>query len=45
MHILKRKNVNVLTNHGIVEVAEDHIKVNVGGRDEEKSFKRNTNTH
>ncbi|WP_285117718.1 FAD-dependent oxidoreductase [Lactococcus petauri] len=36
---LEKKNVNVLTNHGIVEVAEDHIKVNVGGRDEEKVSK------
>ncbi len=36
---LEKKNVNVLTNHGIVEVAEDHIKVNVGGRDEEKVAK------
>ena len=36
---LEKKNVHVLTNHGIVEVAEDHIKVNVGGRDEEKVAK------
>ncbi|MFK5291207.1 NAD(P)/FAD-dependent oxidoreductase, partial [Lactococcus lactis] len=36
---LEKKNVHVLTNHGIVEVAKDHIKVNVGGRDEEKVAK------
>lgn len=36
---LEKKNVHVLLNHGITEVAEDHIKVNVGGRDEEKVTK------
>ncbi|MFC4652824.1 FAD-dependent oxidoreductase [Lactococcus nasutitermitis] len=33
---LKKKNVNVLLNHGITAVEEGHIVVNVGGHDEEK---------
>ena len=40
---LEKKNVNVLTNHGIVEVAEDHIKVNVGGK--KKFQKKFQHTH
>ena len=36
---LQNKNINVLVNHGITAVAEDHITVNVGGRDEEKVVK------
>lgn len=36
---LQNKNINVLVNHGITAVAQDHITVNVGGRDEEKVVK------
>ncbi len=32
---LRKKNVNVLLNHGITGVAEDHIVVSVGARGEE----------
>ena len=36
---LQNKNINVLVNHGITAVAQDHITVNVGGGDEEKVVK------
>ncbi|GBG97386.1 NAD(P)/FAD-dependent oxidoreductase [Lactococcus termiticola] len=36
---MESKNINILVNHGITAVAEDHIMVNVGGRDEEKVAK------
>jgi NADH dehydrogenase len=33
---LKKKNVQVLTNHAITEVGKDFVKVSVGAKDEEK---------
>ena len=39
MAYMKRHGVTFLLNHGITEVAADHINVNVGGRDEEKVAK------
>ncbi|MCL2676895.1 MAG: NAD(P)/FAD-dependent oxidoreductase [Streptococcaceae bacterium] len=33
---LEKKNVNVLLNHGITEVGQDFVRVNVGTQDEEK---------
>lgn len=39
LRYLQSKNINVLVNHGITGVSQDHITVNVGGRDEEKVAK------
>ena len=39
LRYLEKKNIHVLVNHGITGVSEDHITVNVGGRDEEKVVK------
>jgi NADH dehydrogenase len=36
MKYMKKKGVNFLMNHAITEIGSDYVKVNVGGRDEEK---------
>lgn len=39
LEYLKKQNVNILVNHAITGAFDDHITVNVGGRDEEKVAK------